>query len=72
MQELGTKCGILELIEVFQDVSNKKIRYDIVETTQENIDISCANIEKIEKELNWKVKETLKETCKNTWWYFNQ
>lgn len=72
MQGLGTKCNILELIETFQNISNKKIRYEILETAEENIEISCANIEKIEKELKWKQKETLKETCKNIWFYFER
>ncbi|MCW8900389.1 MAG: UDP-glucose 4-epimerase GalE [Gammaproteobacteria bacterium] len=71
---LGTGKGysVLELIHTFQDITGKKIPYDIVDRRPGDIVISYASPELAEKVLSWKAEESLEDMCRDTWRWQSQ
>lgn len=71
---LGTGKGytVLELINTFQQVSEKNIPYDIVERRHGDIAISYASAELANKKISWKTNYNLEDMCRDTWlWQSN-
>lgn len=68
----GRKYSIMELVKIFENIVGKKIPYDIIEKQKvgNGIKISCADIEKIKRQIKWQPEEELEKTCENMWKYF--
>lgn len=66
----GNGYSILDFINIFEEISNKKVNYTITKTDNHIIPTSVANIDKIKKDLNWIPHENLKITCENILKYF--
>jgi UDP-glucose 4-epimerase len=59
----GSGYTVLELIKSLEEVSNKQILYKYHNRRSGDIDIVYANTDKINKELGWSPKYTLKDMC---------
>ncbi|WP_191561453.1 UDP-glucose 4-epimerase GalE [Metabacillus idriensis] len=66
---LGTGSGssVLEVINVFENVSQKKIPFTVTDRRKGDIAISYANSEKAEAELNWKAVKSLDDMIEDSW-----
>ncbi|XP_017876674.1 UDP-glucose 4-epimerase-like [Ceratina calcarata] len=66
---LGTGKGVsvLELIKIFESVTDTKIPYVIKEKRDGDIVSMYANIELAEKELGWKSKYNVERMCEDFW-----
>ena len=66
---LGTGQGasVLEMIKIFENISGRKIPYEITNRRPGDISTCYAKCDLAEKELNWKAKFSLKEMCKYVW-----
>ena len=71
---LGTGKGysVLELINTFQQVTQRNIAYDIVDRRSGDIVISYASPELAEKTISWKAEENLEDMCRDTWRWQSQ
>ena len=71
---LGTGKGtsVLELIKIFQEVNNIKIRFVFTKRRDGDKAIVFANPVKAIDELKWVPKKSLKDMCKDGWnWELN-
>lgn len=66
---LGTGKGssVLEVVKAFETANNVDVPYQICPRREGDITIAYANVEKAEKELNWKSETTLEDALKTTW-----
>jgi len=66
---LGTGIGysVLQVIQAMEKASGKKIPYEIAAPRPGDVAENYANVDKANKELNWKTKYTLKEICEDAW-----
>ena len=66
---LGTGRGhsVLELINMYAEVSGKEIPYKIVERRPGDIAECYADVSKAKEILNWQAKFTLKNMCADSW-----
>lgn len=66
---LGTGRGysVLEIIQVFEQIINKKINYRITQRRQGDIAENYANPALALKELGWKTEKTLHDMIEDTW-----
>ncbi|MFS0861478.1 UDP-glucose 4-epimerase GalE [Fredinandcohnia sp. 179-A 10B2 NHS] len=68
----GTGYSVLEMIQSFEQVSFKKIPYEIVDRRPGDSPISYADVSKAKRELNWVAQKTLIDMCKDSWrWQVN-
>ncbi|MCD4818223.1 MAG: UDP-glucose 4-epimerase GalE [Candidatus Cloacimonetes bacterium] len=63
----GEGNSVLEVIQAFEEASNKKIPYEIVERRAGDIATSFADPSKANSKLEWKTKKTLLEMCADSW-----
>lgn len=61
----GKPTTVLQLINIFEKVTNKKLNYSIGDRREGDIDVVYADVAKAEQELGWKAVETLEDICKN-------
>lgn len=66
---LGTGKGtsVLELLNAFKEVNNIDVPYDICERRAGDIATCYADVNKVERELNWKVKKDIKDMVRDAW-----
>jgi UDP-glucose 4-epimerase len=66
---LGTGKGVsvLEMIDVFQKVTNVKLNYQIVSRRSGDVEQVWADTRFANEELGWKAKSTLEETLLSAW-----
>jgi UDP-glucose 4-epimerase len=66
---LGTGKGssVLEVVKAFETANNVDVPYQICARRDGDIIIAYANVDKAEKELNWKSETSLEEALKTTW-----
>jgi len=66
---LGTGKGssVLDVIHTFENVTGKKIAYNIVDRRPGDAATCYADVSKANRELNWKTKRTLEEMCRDAW-----
>jgi len=66
---LGTGRGlsVLELINIFEEVSNQKLNYKIVGRRVGDIEKIWADPKKANEVLGWKAKETIEDTMLSAW-----
>jgi len=71
---LGTGNGfsVLSMLKAFQQVSNKKIPYEIAPRREGDIAECYASTEYAEQHLNWRAEKTLQQMCEDTWNYQNK
>jgi len=70
---LGTGRGysVLEMIEAFERVSERKVAYELVERRPGDIAVCFANTTKANRELGWSALREIDEMCEDTWrWQF--
>ena len=66
---IGTGHGtsVLEMIKIFEKVSDVKLNYSIVGRRDGDIAISYADVSLANKELNWKTEKTIDEAVLSAW-----
>ncbi len=72
---LGTSKGtsVLELINAFQKVTSRKVRYTFGERRKGDIPVVYANADKAYKELGFKAEYGIEKMCIDAWrWQCNQ
>jgi UDP-glucose 4-epimerase len=66
---LGTGKGssVLEVVKAFEIANNVEVPYQICDRREGDITIAYANVDKAEKELNWKSETSLEESLRTVW-----
>ena len=66
---LGTGNGfsVLEIIKMFEEVSNKSLNYKIVERRQGDVSELYASTKLAAEKLTWSAKKGLKEMIQSAW-----
>ena len=66
---LGTGNGysVLDIVKTFEQVSGKKIPYQIVDRRPGDIAMCYADVEFAKKELGWQAQHGLLKMCEDTW-----
>ncbi|MBK1895944.1 UDP-glucose 4-epimerase GalE [Chryseobacterium paridis] len=66
---LGTGKGssVLDVVNAFEIANDVKVAYQICDRREGDITIAYANVDKAEKELNWKSETSLQEALKTVW-----
>ena len=68
----GTGYSVLDMVEVFEKVSGKKVPYKITERRPGDVAICFADASKAKRELGWEAKRGLEEMCADSWrWQLN-
>jgi UDP-glucose 4-epimerase len=70
---LGTGKGtsVLQMIKVFEDVSGKKINYEIVGRRRGDISTCFAKVDKAKSILNWTAQRDIFSMCRSEWLWQN-
>ncbi|WP_027394979.1 MULTISPECIES: UDP-glucose 4-epimerase GalE [Aquimarina] len=63
----GTGSSVLEVIQSFEKVSDKKLNYKIVDRREGDITAAYANTDKANNELGWNAKSSLDEALSSAW-----
>ena len=63
----GTGSSVLEVINAFEKVTEKKLNYTIVDRRAGDITAAYADTTIANKELNWKTEKTLEEALLSAW-----
>ena len=63
----GTGSSVLEVIQAFEKVSDKKLNYQIVGRREGDITSAYANTDKANNVLGWKAESTLEESLASAW-----
>lgn len=63
----GTGTSVLEIIRTFEEVSAKKLPYKVGQRRPGDVKEIYANVDKIQKTLNWRAKYTVKDALKHAW-----
>ena len=68
---LGTGIGysVLDLVNTFQEVNNISVPYQIVERRLGDVARCYADASKAKNLLNWQAVKTLKDMCKDSWYW---
>ena len=71
---LGTGNGysVLGMVKAFEKATGKKVPYRIAERRAGDIAKCYSNVEKAEKELNWKAEKGIEEMCRDSWKYIEK
>lgn len=71
IHNLGTGKGysVLEIVKMYERVSNKKIHYEFHERRKGDIPVCYAKTDKALKELGWKAKKNLRQMLMDSWNY---
>lgn len=68
----GTGYSVLDMVEAFERVSDKKIPYKITERRPGDVAVCFADASKAKRELGWETKRELEEMCADSWkWQSN-
>lgn len=69
---LGTGSGysVLELIKTFENVNDKKIKFEFSKQRDGDLPIYYAEAKKAKEILNWEAKLSLSDMCKSSWDFF--
>lgn len=63
----GRGLSVLELIQIFEQVTGVKVNYKVVDRRAGDIEKVWANPEYANKELGWKAQETIEDTLLSAW-----
>jgi len=66
---IGTGKGhsVLQIIEVFEKVTKKKLNYDIISRRQGDVPVSYADCSKAKEVLGWQSKLTIEDSISSSW-----
>lgn len=66
---VGTGQGnsVLELIHAFEKVSGEKLNYEIGPRRQGDVEKVYANVDKVNKQLDWHVEHSLEDSLRDSW-----
>lgn len=66
---LGTGKGssVLEVVKAFETANNVAVPYQICDRREGDITVAYANVDKAQKELQWKSETSLEEALKTVW-----
>jgi len=66
---IGTGKGhsVLQIIEVFEKVTKKKLNYDIISRRQGDVPVSYADCSKAKEVLGWESKLTIEDSISSSW-----
>lgn len=66
---LGTGKGssVLEVVKAFETANNVTVPYQICDRREGDITVAYANVDKAQKELQWKSETSLEEALKTVW-----
>ncbi|GAB0157303.1 UDP-glucose 4-epimerase GalE [Chryseobacterium sp. Alg-005] len=66
---LGTGKGssVLEVVKAFETANHVEVPYQICDRREGDITIAYANVDKAERELNWKSETSLEEALRTVW-----
>ncbi len=66
---LGTGQGtsVLQLVQVFEEVNNIKIPYEIVDRRPGDLATVFADVGRAEQELGWKSHRSTEDVCRSAW-----
>ncbi len=59
------------MVKAFEKVTNKKVKYKIVERRQGDIATCYADPKKAYEELGWRAELGIEDMCKDAWNYIN-
>ena len=57
------------MVKAFEEATEQKVNYKIVERRPGDIATCYSNPEKAKTELGWEANKTLKDMCKDSWRY---
>lgn len=63
----GGGCSVLELVDLYEKASNKKIPYEIAARREGDIASCYANVEQARLKMGWSAMRTLKQMCDDSW-----
>jgi UDP-glucose 4-epimerase len=63
----GEGCSVLELVNLYESASSKRINFKIGLRRPGDIAASYAEINKAKTLLNWNAKRNLKQMCEDSW-----
>ena len=63
----GVGSSVLEVIQAFEKVSNKKLAYKIVARREGDVTMAYANTDKANSILGWKTQLSLEEAIGSAW-----
>jgi len=63
----GTGYSVLDIIKTFEEISEKKLNYKIVDKRKGDIEKIWANTKTANKELDWRAEKSLKEMLSSSW-----
>jgi UDP-glucose 4-epimerase len=63
----GTGSSVLEVINAFEKISDKKLNYKIVDRREGDVISAYANTDKANNVLGWKAQSTLEESLASAW-----
>jgi UDP-glucose 4-epimerase len=63
----GKGSSVLEVVKAFETANNVEVPYQICDRREGDITIAYANVDKAEKELNWKSETSLEESLRTVW-----
>lgn len=63
----GTGYSVLDIVRNFNEVTGKKIPYQITDRRPGDIGVCYANPEKAKNLLGWQAEKSLKEMCRDSW-----
>ena len=66
----GTGYSVLDLVHTFEEVTGKRVPYEIVNRREGDIAVSIAEVQKAKVFLGWKAKYRIEDMCEDSWrWY---
>ena len=68
----GTGYSVLGMVQAFEKATEKKVPYKITPRRAGDIAECYSNVEKAEKELNWKAEKTIEDMCRDSWKYIER
>jgi len=69
---VGVGVSVLEMIKKSEEVTNKKINYEIVERREGDLSQVFCNPSKAKNILEWQAKTSLEDSLKNSWRFYNK
>lgn len=63
----GSGCSVLELVTLYEKISQKKIPFQIVPRRPGDITSCYASVDRARIEIGWNVKRTTQKMCEDSW-----
>jgi UDP-glucose 4-epimerase len=66
----GKKTSVLDIIKTFEKVNNIKLDWVIADKRDGDVARTCANCEKIKKEIKWDAEYEIEDMCRDSYNYY--